>query len=58
MTMPFAPFFGVDDAATLSPKAKTSRDMSVITLINQSNFTIHTKSRSYAAYDENLAEDG
>jgi hypothetical protein len=58
MTVPFAPFFGVDDAATLSPKAKTSRDMSLITLINQSNFIIHTISRSYAAYGVNLAEDG
>ena len=37
MTVPFASFFEVDDAATLRPKAKISSDMSTITLINQSN---------------------
>ena len=58
MTVPVASFFEVDDAATLSPRAKISSDMSLITLINQSNFTIHTKSRSNAAYEVNLAEDG
>ena len=58
MTVPVASFFEVDDAATLSPRAKTSSDMSPNTLISQSNFTIHTKSRSNAAYGETLAKEG
>ena len=58
MTVLGASFFEVAAAAMLSPRAKISSDMSLNTRINQSNFTIHTKSRSNAAYDERITDDG
>ena len=58
MTAPDASFFEVAASALLNPRVKISSDMSTITLINQSFFTIHTKIAVFAAYGEKLPNDG